>query len=91
MIERVIVGLLFILSSFFLPFYVYLTISVVCVIRYKNFWEGIFTGFLIDLLYGFPIQNFFGIDYVATIGQSIIFFGKKIVTSKLFRTKIRVK
>lgn len=70
MIERVIVVLLVYLAAILLPPWVSVIGAAVIVSRYSGF-EIIPLGFLLDLLYGVPVQALLGIPVPTIIGAHV--------------------
>jgi hypothetical protein len=49
---RIVSTLILLLSIIFLPYWIYLPLLGAAIIFFPFFWEGIFLGLLIDVLYG---------------------------------------
>jgi len=79
MILRIFVNTILFLSVFYLPWWVTIFFVVIGIFLFKNFYEGIFVGLLIDLLYGTGAKEFYGIWFVFTVSTAIFFIlGERI-------------
>jgi len=64
MVFRIAADILVVLSIFYSPWWVTALIILSSFFIFKNFYEGIFAGFLIDVLYGVKATEFLGIWFV---------------------------
>jgi len=51
MILRILSVFMILFSIFFLPYWVYLPLTIVAIFYFRLFWEAVILGFIIDLLY----------------------------------------
>lgn len=73
MSKRIFTNIALLGSIFFLNIWITFAIAAIATFYFKNFYEAILAGILIDLLYGVPLEKFFHIPYVATI-SFVVFY-----------------
>lgn len=69
---RIILNISLFFSIFLFPWWFTTAFALVLTFRFKNFYEILFAGLLIDLVYGTSLELFFNISFIFTIG-SVIF------------------
>lgn len=67
MITRVSIDILMVISIFFLTPWITLFGVMGAIFYFKNFYEAIAAGVLIDMLYGAPLEQFFHIQWATTL------------------------
>lgn len=67
MFKRILADLALLVSVVLLNFWITLVGAMAAIFYFKNFYEAIAIGIMIDLLYGVPLERFFHIPYMATI------------------------
>lgn len=70
---RIFINILILLSIFYLQWWITVFFILFGMFLFRNFYEGIFAGLLLDLLYGTSVKEFYGIWFVFT-GITSIFF-----------------
>ena len=76
MVLRIFINIIILISVLYLPWWVTTTAVFTGFLIFKNFYEGIIAGFLLDTLYGAKISQFFGIWFVFT---AVYFVGYVII------------
>ncbi|MFA5987495.1 MAG: hypothetical protein WC797_02495 [Candidatus Paceibacterota bacterium] len=74
-------GILFVATT--LPWWVSLVLSCLAFFRFKKFFEFVFFGFYLDILYGVPILRLGGFDLVFSliylfVFSAILFFSRVV-------------
>jgi hypothetical protein len=80
--KRVVLSALFILSSFLLPWWLVIIIGLFLAFYFKNFYEFILSGLILDSLYGkiISIENFYFIfTLITTIATLLMISFKKLL------------
>jgi len=85
MVLRISFNFILLLSILFSTWWFTFFLVVVGVFLFKNFYEAIFAGLLIDLLYGVVAEEFYGIWFVFTASFLILF-----LLVERFKKNIRV-
>lgn len=70
---RIFVNIILFLSIFYLPWWSTIFFILLGTFLFRNFYEGIFAGLLLDLLYGTGVKEFYGVWFVFT-ASTLIFF-----------------
>lgn len=73
MAVRIVIDIIFFLSIIYAPFWLTLIALAAGIFYFRNYYEAIGGGILIDMLYGVPLAKFFDIPFVATIICTILF------------------
>lgn len=73
MAVRIIIDIIFFFSIVYAPFWLTLIALAVGVFYFKNYYEAIGGGLLIDMLYGVPLVKFFDIPFITTIVCTAVF------------------
>lgn len=73
MIFRVSTDILILLSILYLPWWFTAFLALLGIFLFKNFYEVVFAGFLLDLLYGTAVKEFYGIWFIFTAFFLILF------------------
>ncbi len=71
---RICADILIIICIFFLNPWITLLSVIAALFYFKNFYEAIIAGVLIDMLYGIPLEKFFHIQWVTTFLFLFIYF-----------------
>jgi len=67
MTSRILLNIAIISSVFYFPWWLVATLVVIGAFLFDGFYEMIFIGFLLDVLYGARAEEFYGIWFVFTI------------------------
>lgn len=70
---RILAALVILLSLVFGPWWLPVTLSIVAVFLFINYYEMVLWGVMMDALYGLPIEQFDGYRYVFTTASVILF------------------
>jgi len=71
---RIFINVLILLSIFYLQWWITVFFILFGMFLFTNFYEGIFAGLLLDLLYGTGAKEFYGIWFVFTSTTLIVFY-----------------
>lgn len=71
--KRICADILIFISIFSFPFWVSLVLIAIALFYFKNFYEALAAGVMIDALYGIPLEKFFNIQWVTTLLFLLIF------------------
>ena len=63
MLTRALFTIIFLLSIFFLPWWVFLIWAIAGILLFENYYELAAVGFIYDLSFGLPAQGFFGSQF----------------------------
>ncbi|GMQ95484.1 MAG: hypothetical protein BMS9Abin13_600 [Patescibacteria group bacterium] len=86
MVLRIFLDLAIIFSILYLNWWIAALFAIGGILIFRNFYEAVALGLLIDILYGAPAAEFFGFRFVSTAIFAILFVG----VSRL-RENIRIK
>lgn len=64
---RVSVDIVIVISIFFFPLWASFALIIAALFYFKNFYEAIVAGVLLDMLYGVPLERFFNIQWATTL------------------------
>ncbi len=70
---RIFINGILLLSIFYLPWWSTAFFVLLGIFLFKNFYEAIFAGLLLDLLYGTGVKEFYGIWFVFAVSFSVFF------------------
>lgn len=84
MLNRIIIDILIFFAVLFLPPIFSVVVALFFLYYFKSFYEIIFIGLIIDILYGRPIANFYDFSYPAT---SI--FGVLLISSIFIKKRLK--
>lgn len=73
MIFRIILVLIMIFSAFILPWWISVLFAIFGLLKFKDFYEMILVGIILDSLYGF-VFTILGFEFVFTLFFIIIFY-----------------
>lgn len=79
---RIFFSILVLFSVLFLPFWTSIALTILGIIYFNIYVEGILLMFLLDLLYGIKEARFFNITILSTIVIAIFFAFKEIFKKK---------
>ncbi len=71
---RISANILILLSIFYFSWWVTVLFVLISFFVFKNFYEGILAGFLVDILYGTKTIEFMNIWFVFTAFSAIFYF-----------------
>lgn len=74
MAKRIFADIAIVGSIFFLNSWITLLLVIAGLFYFRNFYETIIAGIMIDALYGIPLERFFHIPYIATIMSIATYF-----------------
>ncbi|MES2416117.1 MAG: hypothetical protein V4504_00220 [Patescibacteria group bacterium] len=73
---RIFCALILLFSNLFLPLWVSFILLILGVFYFDSFFEGFAVMFLVDLLYGVPVDRFFGFTLVSSfVALCIVILG----------------
>ncbi len=70
--KRIFTDALIILSLLFLPWWCTALLVIGGIFIFEWFYEAIFSGFVMDSLYGVPTSFFHGFTFVMTLGAALV-------------------
>jgi hypothetical protein len=73
MMLRIFIDIILILSIFYFPWWVTALFALSGIFIFKNFYESIIAGFLIDALYGTKTSEFAGVWFVFTASFFLLY------------------
>ncbi len=74
MVVRICADIVIVICIFFFNPWVTLLCVIAALFYFKDFYEAIVAGVLIDMLYGVPLENFFHIQWIMTFLFLCIYF-----------------
>ena len=83
-LKRIIFDIVLLFSILFGNWIVASIIGLIGIALFNRFYEAIFAGLLLDILYGIPTIRFGGFEYIHTIGAIFIY-----VVSQYIKPRIR--
>ncbi len=66
MLTRVLLGIAFLFSALFLPWWLTICIGIFAIVLFRMYAVVIFGGFLMDMLFGIPEPRLFGFSCIYT-------------------------
>jgi len=82
---RIFINIILLLSIFYLPWWTTALLVLSGIFVFKNFYEGIFAGLLLDALYGTKTAEFMGVWFVFTTSFFVLY-----VLSTRLKKNIRI-
>jgi hypothetical protein len=70
---RAVFDILLLIGIFVMPFWILVTLAIVGLIYFKNFYEFIGVFMISDFLYAVPLERFSGSVFVLTITSVVVF------------------
>ncbi len=70
---RISLDAIIFLSIFYFPWWVGMFLAVVGILFFSNFFEIFLVGYLLDLLYGTNVKEFYGIWFVFTLLSVVVY------------------
>jgi len=70
---RIFVDLLLLVAAALLPWWLVILCSAAFFFVFENFVELLFVALLLDLLYGAPLERFFGFQFALSLGSAALF------------------
>lgn len=83
MAKRIIFSILLFISLFFLPFWVFIILSLVGMFLFLDYYEALFLLFFADMLYGTRENRYFNFVYIYSIFGLILFFTINFIKQKI--------
>lgn len=84
MFLRVLFGIFLIISAFIFPWWISIFLSVIGMFKFKNLYEVIVVGIIIDSMYG-SILNIFGFEFIFTIALILTFYLVSVLKDRVLR------
>jgi len=86
MIKRIIFDIVLFLGIFFLPWWGTVVLTLVFMILFRRFWEGVIAMLFIDSLYSLPSAKFYGHFGIFIISAIVL-----LLIIENLKTRIRFK
>lgn len=68
---------------FIAPWWIVMSVAVLFLFYFKNYFEILIFGFLLDLLYGAPVSAYYGMGYVISVIAALAFALVAVVKNRL--------
>ena len=83
MFFRILFSVFLFYLAIFSPGIFFILLGAAAVILFENFYEFLIFSLIIDILYGFPVDGFYGFRFVFFLASAIIFLIGKVVRKKV--------
>src|SRR3989344_4581768 len=81
--KRVAANLILLALLFIAPWWIVMSVAVLFLFYFKNYFEILIFGFLLDLLYGAPVSAYYGMGYVISVIAALAFALVAVVKNRL--------
>lgn len=81
--RRVLLDAILFLSLFTTPWWVSVVIALAGVFFFTDFYEIIFAGFIMDIVYGAPNASFLNVQFISTVAAIFLFAGGAFLKKRM--------